>query len=81
MSLVHCVGQNKEGYRGVTTPLFEVGGRAPGFFFFLDPIFWWANLPMVLCMGLHMVLGHDGFQPLVFCRSIQGNYGYVLIQS
>ena len=32
---------------------------------------------MVLCMGLHIVLGHDGFQPLVFFRSGQGNYGYV----
>ena len=35
---------------------------------------------MVLCMDLHMVLGHDGFRPLVFCRSNQGNYDYVLIQ-
>ena len=43
-------------------------------------IFWCADPPMVLCMGLHMVLGHDGFRPLVFCRFGQGNYGYVLIQ-
>ena len=32
---------------------------------------------MVLCMGFHMVFGYDGFRPLVFCRSGQGNYGYV----
>ena len=42
-------------------------------------IFRWADPPMVFCMGLHMVLGHDGFRPLVFCRSGQGNYDYVLI--
>ena len=36
--------------------------------------------PMVLCMILHMVLGYDGIYPLVFSRSGQGNYGYVLIQ-
>ena len=65
-------------HRGAAAPLFGVQGsvlRKKK----LDPIFWWADLPMVLCMGLHMVLGHDGFWPLVFCRSGQGNYGYVLI--
>ena len=42
--------------------------------------FLWADPPMVLCISLHMVLGDDGFRPLVFFRSGQGNYDYVLIQ-
>ena len=47
----------------------------------IGPYFRWEDPPMVLCMGLHMVLGHDGFLPIVFCRSGKGNYGYVLIYS
>jgi len=32
-------------------------------------------------MGFSHRFGHDGFLPIEFCRSSQGNYGYVLIQS
>ena len=67
------------GHRGGDTPPYQGSGQCPGKFV-LVLILQWADLPMVLCMGLHMVLGHDGFWPLVFCTSSQGNYGYVLIQ-
>ena len=63
---------------GVVAPLLGSGAAPQKFFLVL--IFQWVDLPMVLCMGLHMVLGYDGFRPLVFCRSDQGNYSYVLIQ-
>ena len=35
---------------------------------------------MVLCMDFTHGFGHDGFLPMVFCRSGKGNYIYVLIQ-
>jgi len=35
---------------------------------------------MVLHMGLKDGFGNDAFLRMVFCRSDQGNYGYVLIQ-
>ena len=40
----------------------------------------WADLPMFLCMGFADGFGHDGFLSMVFCRSDQGYYSYVLIQ-
>ena len=51
----------------------------------VDPIIveqthkWWADLPMVLCMGFAHGFGHDGFLLMASCRSGQGNYDYVLI--
>jgi len=35
---------------------------------------------MVLCMGFSHGYGNDGFLRMVFCRSDQGNYDYVIIQ-
>ena len=72
---VCCVGHN---VWGGGSPTCWGLGQCPGIFF-LVLIFRWADLPMVLCMFLHMVFGYDGFRPLVFCRSSQGNYGYVII--
>jgi len=60
--------------RGVTG-----GAQCPRYFFF-GPYIRWANLPMVLCMDFAYGFGHDGFIPMVFCRSGQGNYGYVIIK-
>jgi len=61
------------------------------FFFYADPIIAGADprmgayLPMVLCMGFahgfwHDGFGHDGFLPMVFCKSNQGNDSYVLFK-
>ena len=35
---------------------------------------------MVFCMDFVHGFGHDAFLSMVFCRSGQGTYGYVLIQ-
>ena len=37
-------------------------------------------LPMVLCMQFAHGFEHDGFLPMVLCRSSQGNYNYFLIE-
>ena len=72
---VRCAGRSRGVTGGAAAPPVGVRGSAPKIFFV-----WGADPPMVLCMALHMVLGYDGFRPLVFCRFGQGNYGYVLIQ-
>ena len=89
---VRCTGHNVGGViGGVAAPPVQgfKGGRVAPCAGFgtkpqekkkIGPYFRWTDPPMVLCMGFHMVLEHDGFWPLVFCRSGQGNYGYVLIQ-
>ena len=51
-------------------PPIGVWGSAPENFFGL--IFRWVDSPMVLCMGLHMVSGYDGFQPLYFVDIVKG---------
>jgi len=47
--------------------------------FFFGPYIRWIDLPMVLCMDFTHGFGHDGFLSIVFSRSSQGNYNYVLI--
>ena len=47
---------------------------------FLDPIFSVGGPAHGFVHGFAHGFGHDGFFPLLFCRSGQGNYGYVLIQ-
>ena len=47
---------------------------------FFGPYIRWVDLPMALCMGFAHGFWNDGFLPMVFCKSTQGNYGYVLIQ-
>ena len=68
-----CRPQQGGHRRGGSTPCRGPRQRLGKIFFgCVDP-------PMVFCMVLHMVFGYDGFRPLVFCSSGQGNYGYVLI--
>ena len=50
----------------------------PGKFLF-KPYIRWADLAIVLCVHFAHGFGHDGFLPMVYCRSGQGNYDYVLI--
>jgi len=57
-----------------------MGPRAALQEFFFGPYIRWADLLMVLCMDFSHGFGHDGFLSMVFYRSSQGNYGYVLIQ-
>ena len=68
------------GSQGERQPPLLGSGAAPRrkLFWCADPLI--SGPTHVLCMILHMVLGYDGFRPLVFCKSGQGNYGYVLIQ-
>ena len=47
----------------------------------IGPYIRWANLPIVLCMDFTHGFGHDDFLSMVFCRSSQVNYGYVVIHS
>jgi len=46
---------------------------------YFGPYVRWVDIPMVLCMVFAHGFGHDGFMPMVFHRSDQGNYNYVLI--
>ena len=57
--------------------LHEVQGNILGNCF--GPYIRWADLPMVLCMDFAQGFGHDVFLSMVFYRSGQGNYDYVLI--
>ena len=65
-------------FQGVVVPY--TGSRAVPWEFFLGPYIRLADPPMLLCMGFSHSFGHDGFLPMVLCRSGQGNYNYVLIQ-
>ena len=73
------------GVTGVVVPPYVVPSTAGGSWGATNPpvegysYIRWVNLPLILCVDFAHGFGHNGFMSMVFCRSGQENYVYVLI--